>query len=80
MANALEFAGRVKIISQDTDGKNKSILTGKITGQNITVKNLTVNEDLTIDKQKAYIDFDISDLKFNDKVKFLKRRGVIGLN
>jgi len=51
VANALEFAGRVKIISQDTDGKNKSILTGKITGQNITVKNLTVNEDLTIDKQ-----------------------------
>ena len=54
MANALEFAGRVKIISQDTDGKNKSILTGKITGQNITVKNLTVNEDLTIDKQVGY--------------------------
>jgi len=51
VANALEFAGRVKIISQDTDGKNKSILTGKVTGQNITVKNLTVNEDLTIDKQ-----------------------------
>ena len=51
VANALEFAGRVKIISQDTDGKNKSILTGKITGQNITVKNLIVNEDLTIDKQ-----------------------------
>ena len=51
VANALEFAGRIKIISKDTDGKNKSILTGKITGQNITVKNLTVNEDLTIDKQ-----------------------------
>ena len=51
VANALEFAGKTKIISQDTDGKNKSILTGKITGQNITVKNLTVNEDLTIDKQ-----------------------------
>ena len=51
VANALEFAGKTKIISQDTDGKNKNILTGKITGQNITVKNLTVNEDLTIDKQ-----------------------------
>jgi len=50
VVNALENA-KTKIISQNYNGDGKTIFSAKVTASDITIKNITVNKDVIIDKK-----------------------------
>ncbi|MGP1488918.1 MAG: FMN-binding protein, partial [Peptoanaerobacter stomatis] len=50
VVNALEYA-KTKIISQNYNGNGKTIFSAKVTASDITIKNITLNKDVIIDKQ-----------------------------